>query len=113
MAPHLRDQQRVTFFFDEIQVVQGWEAFAPRLIDTETADLFLTGSSARLLSREVATSMRGRAMEVLIHPFSFREVLRHVGEEPQGPCSAWPKALRTAIDGRLRDYLTVGGFPDV
>jgi predicted AAA+ superfamily ATPase len=56
--------------------------------------------------------MRGRAMEVLIHPFSFREVLRHVGEEPAGPGSAWPKALRTAIDGRLRDYLTVGGFPE-
>ena len=39
LAPHLRDRQRVTFFFDEIQVVQGWETFARRLIDTEQADL--------------------------------------------------------------------------
>ncbi len=112
LTPHLRDRQRATFFFDEIQVVQGWETFARRLIDTEKADLLLTGSSARLLSREVATSMRGRAMEVLIHPFSFREVLRHVAAEPESPYSSWPKALRTALDGRLRDYLTVGGFPE-
>ena len=112
LAPHLRDRRRVTFFFDEIQVVRGWDTFARRLMDSEQADLFLSGSSARLLSREVATSMRGRAMAVLIHPFSFREALRHAGAEPDRPCSAWPKALRTEIDGRLREYLTVGGFPE-
>ncbi len=113
LAPHLRDRQRVAFFFDEIQVVAGWEMFARRLIDTEMADLFLTGSSARLLSREVATSMRGRALEVLIHPFSFREALRHAGTEPAEPCAAWSKALRTELDGQLRHYLTAGGFPEV
>lgn len=112
LAPNLRDRQRVTFFFDEIQVVQGWEAFARRLIDQEQADLFLTGSSARLLSREVATSMRGRALEVLVHPFSFREALRHADAEPAEPCAPWSKALRTQIDERLRSYLTVGGFPE-
>lgn len=111
-APYLRDRQRVTFFFDEIQVIHGWEAFARRLIDSEQADLFLTGSSARLLSREVATSMRGRALEVLIHPFSFRETLRHAGAEPTGPCWTWPKGLRSELDERLRHYLTVGGFPE-
>jgi len=112
LAPHLRDRQRVTFFFDEIQVVHGWETFARRLIDSERADLFLTGSSARLLSREVATSMRGRALEVLIHPFSFREALRHAGAEPTEPCATWSKALRTLLDERLRHYLTAGGFPE-
>lgn len=112
LAPQLRDRQRVTFFFDEIQVVQGWEAFARRLMDSEQADLFLTGSSARLLSREVATSMRGRALEVLIHPFSFREALRHAAVEPAEPCSSWSKALRTEIDERLRAFLAVGGFPE-
>jgi hypothetical protein len=63
LYPELRDRRRATFFFDEIQNVPGWEAFARRLLDSEQADLFLSGSSARLLSREVATSMRGRAME--------------------------------------------------
>ena len=112
LAPQLRDRRRVTFFFDEIQVIHGWETFARRLIDTEQADLFLTGSSARLLSREVATSMRGRALPVLIHPFSFREALRHAGAEPDPECGRWGKALRTELDIRLREYLTVGGFPE-
>ncbi len=112
LAPHTRDRQRVTFFFDEIQVVQGWETFARRLIDNEQADLFLTGSSARLLSREVATRMRGRALEVLIHPFSFREALRHAGAEPTEPHSRWSRALRMELDERLRHYLIVGGFPE-
>ena len=113
LTPHLRDRQRVTFFFDEIQLVEGWERFARRLIDTELADLFLTGSSARLLSREVATSMRGRALEVRVHPFSFRESLRHAGLEPQEPCATWAKALRSEMDAHLRRYLTTGGFPEV
>lgn len=113
LMPHFRDRHRVTFFFDEIQNVRGWDTFARRLIDAEQVDLFLTGSSARLLSREVATAMRGRAMETLIHPFSFREALRHAGMEPDRTASLWPKALRTEIDSRLREYLTVGGFPEV
>jgi len=112
LAPYLRSKEKVTFFFDEIQVVAGWETFARRLMDTENVELFLTGSSARLLSQEVATAMRGRAMEVLIHPFSFREVLRHAGVEPSGSSSMWSKALRTELDSRLRDYLVAGGFPE-
>jgi predicted AAA+ superfamily ATPase len=44
---------------DEIQLVSGWALFARRLLDSENIELFLSGSSARLLSREVATSMRG------------------------------------------------------
>jgi len=58
LHPQLRDQERVVLFFDEIQVVPGWELFIRRLLDTENAEIFISGSSARLLSREVATSMK-------------------------------------------------------
>jgi uncharacterized protein len=112
LQPQWRDQRRVTFILDEIQVVPGWETFVRRLLDTEKIDLLLSGSSARLLSREVATSMRGRAMEVLVHPFSFREALRHQDAEPTKPWRALPKASRSDLDKRLRDYLVVGGFPE-
>lgn len=112
LHPRMRDAKTTTFFFDEIQVVPGWESFARRLVDTEKVELFLSGSSAHLLSREVATSMRGRAMEVLIHPFSFREVLRHTGEEPEKPWDQLPKATRSKLDNRLRTYLAHGGFPE-
>ncbi len=112
LHPERRDRQVVTFFMDEVQVIPGWEAFVRRLMDTEKIELFISGSSARLLSREVATSMRGRAMEVLVHPFSLREVLRHVQAEPDRPTSQLAKAARSTIEKHLRTYLAGGGFPE-
>lgn len=112
LRPSARDQRMVTFCFDEIQMVPGWETFARRLLDTEKVQLFISGSSARLLSREVASSMRGRAMEVLVHPFSFRETLRHAGVEPVATRNRIPKAARSDLDHRLRRYLVEGGFPE-
>ncbi len=112
LHPEKRDKECVTLFLDEIQLVPGWEGFVRRIMDTERVELFLSGSSARLLSREVATSMRGRAMEVLVHPFSFRESLRHRGTEPTRPWTDLPKAVRSALEKHLRTYLQEGGFPE-
>jgi predicted AAA+ superfamily ATPase len=112
LHPERRDSKTVTLFLDEIQEVPGWELFVRRLLDTEKVELFLSGSSARLLSREVATSMRGRAMEVLVHPFSLREALRHRGVEPKAPWIDLPKAARSTLDNHFRAYLSEGGFPE-
>jgi hypothetical protein len=112
LHPEWRDRRRATFFLDEIQVVPGWELFARRLLDTEKIDLFISGSSAKLLSREVATSMRGRAMEALVHPFSFREYLRHVSREPATIPGRLSKAARSALQKDLHVYLIDGGFPE-
>lgn len=112
LYPEWRDQRQVVFFLDEIQNVPGWEAFARRLLDMEQIELFLTGSSARMLSREVATSMRGRAMETLVHPFSFREYLRHFNREPQEAPERLPKAALSSLEKDLREYLAGGGFPE-
>ena len=108
--PHLQGADGVTVYLDEVQVVPGWEGLVRRLMDTGGVEFFVTGSSARLLSREVATGLRGRAMEVLVHPFSFREALRHTGDEPPSRAGAgtWPAAL----DARLRRHLVDGGFPE-
>jgi predicted AAA+ superfamily ATPase len=56
--------------------------------------------------------MRGRALEVLVHPFSFREALRHAALEPERPYLLLPKASRTRIDAKLLEYLSIGGFPE-
>ena len=101
--PELQGSGGVTLYLDEVQNVPGWEQLVRRLIDTRGMEVFVTGSSAKLLSREVATSLRGRAMEVLVHPFSFREALRHTGDDPPPP---------ETLDRRLRRYLGVGGFPE-
>src|SRR3989338_1252026 len=112
LHPERRDRRRVVFFLDEVQVVPGWETFARRLLDTEKVELFLSGSSARLLSREVASSMRGRAMEALVFPFSFREFLRHSDKEPDRAVERLPRAGRSAVEKELRAYLSTGGVPE-
>ena len=110
----------VTWCFDEIQVVPGWERFVRRLIDTEQAEVFVTGSSAALLSREIATALRGRAWQVLIHPFSFEEALRHRGGvRPGKPAPEADAAARmtgrerSRLERALLDWLEAGGFPEV
>ncbi|MCE9583000.1 MAG: ATP-binding protein [Planctomycetes bacterium] len=103
---------RAVFLLDEIQTVPGWESFARRLLDARDVELFLSGSSARLLSREVATSMRGRALAAVVHPFSFREYLRHLGREPGKPFDRLPARERSGVEKDLRGYLTCGGFPE-
>lgn len=79
--PALRGRQSVLWLFDEIQLVPDWERFIRRAMDSERVEFVVSGSSARMLSREVHTSPRGRGMETIIRPFSFREFLRYRKEE--------------------------------
>lgn len=111
-CPQFRDRRQVTFFFDEIQNVPGWETFIRRVLDTEKVEVFISGSSARLLSREVATMLRGRATETVIFPFSFREYLRHHRIEVPANPQFVPKAHRSRLERAFGDYLATGGFPE-
>lgn len=111
LNPQWRDQKRVVFFLDEIQVIPNWELFARRILDSENIQLYLSGSSAKMLSSEVATQMRGRALDVQINPFDFAEYLRHNQVLPQD-LNKLTKAARSQLDAQLIDYLTQGGFPE-
>jgi predicted AAA+ superfamily ATPase len=102
----------VTLFLDEIQLVPGWETFVRRLLDTPGYEIFLSGSSAKLLSREIATSMRGRAWEIVIHPFSLLEFLRHHGHEIPANPTALTSRKAASLDHRFARYLETGGFPE-
>ncbi|MEI8191318.1 MAG: AAA family ATPase, partial [candidate division NC10 bacterium] len=110
--PALRGRETVYWFLDEIQLVPGWERFVRRVLDSEKAEIAVSGSSARMLSREVHTSLRGRGMATVIRPFSFREFLRHRGEEPRNEPRRWTPAERSLIEKRFREYLVEGGFPE-
>lgn len=112
VVPAVREQGRRTVYLDEVQVVAGWEAVVRRLLDAHDTEVFVSGSSAKLLSSEVHTSLRGRSMEVLVHPFSFREALRHAGEEPAGEWERRTPDERATVDAALRRYLEDGGFPE-
>jgi len=103
---------RAAWFLDEIQLVEGWDRFVRRVLDTESIDIVVSGSSARMLSREIHSSLRGRAMATVIAPFSFREALRHRGEEPRVRADRLTTVARSAVEKRLREYLVAGGFPE-
>ncbi len=110
--PELRGRETACWFLDEIQLVPGWERFVRRVIDSERIEVVVSGSSSRMLSREVHTSLRGRGMETVLRPFGFREFLRFRGEEPPAEPFRFTTAVRSLVEKRFREYLVAGGFPE-
>lgn len=110
LYPEKKNTEKVYCFFDEIQVVPGWEPFVDRLMRTELCEVSLTGSSAQMLSREIATQMRGRALSWEMFPFSFREFLDFKGIDSNAPLSS---KKRLMIQKGFDDYFETGGFPEV
>lgn len=102
----------VTWCFDEIQLVTGWERFVRRLLDERRTEVFVSGSSAALLSREIASSLRGRAWPVLMHPFSFEEACRHRGIPIPEHRDILPRRERLQLERTFADWLRTGGFPE-
>ena len=108
--PEKKNTEMVYCFFDEIQVMEGWEPFVDRLMRTEKCEIYLTGSSVRMLSKEIATQMRGRALSWEIFPFSFREFLDYKKIEVTEHLSSKKQLLaRKAFE----EYWEIGGFPEV
>jgi hypothetical protein len=110
LYPEKKNAETIYCFFDEIQVVPGWEPFVDRLMRTEKCEVYITGSSAQMLSREIATQMRGRALSWEMFPFSFREFLDFKGIESDGPFST---RKRLTIQKAFAEYWETGGFPEV
>jgi predicted AAA+ superfamily ATPase len=98
-------------FFDEIQNVDRWPIVIRRLHDTKNAEIFLTGSSAKLLSREIATSLRGRSLSVEIWPYSFSEFLR--ANKVTLDRSLYDKRTQDRLAQLFHQYLSSGGFPEI
>jgi uncharacterized protein len=110
LYPEKKNHEKIYCFFDEIQVIPGWEAFVDRLMRTEKCEVYLTGSSAHMLSKEIATQMRGRALAWEMFPFSFGEFLDYSEIDSAPPLSAKRRLLvQKAFDA----YWETGGFPEV
>ncbi len=103
---------RCYFFFDEIQRIDQWEMFIRRLLDTENLQIFITGSSSKLLGSEIATSLRGRSLPIEIFPFSFEEFLKFHGLFSGSP-KTFGANTASVLRKAVKDYLEVGGFPEV
>lgn len=109
LYPQYIHSKDLFFFFDEIHVIPGWEKFIRRLLDREQMQIFVTGSSAKMLSSEIATTLRGRAWTEEIFPFSFSEFIQLKGI-PENP-SYIPK-ICSQLRNLAQEYLTFGGFPE-
>ena len=103
-----KHEQKVYFFFDELQYVNRWAQFINRIQTTENCEVYITGSSAKLLSKEIATELGGRTFAWEMFPFSFREFLRASGK----PESISDIASRDEIIGAFGEYVTKGGMPE-
>lgn len=110
LYPEKKNTEKIYCFFDEIQVIPGWEPFIDRLMRTENCEIYITGSSAHMLSQEIATQMRGRALSWEMFPFSFKEYLDSQGVEAAGPLSTKKRYL---VQKAFEEYWDRGGFPEV
>lgn len=108
--PEKKGRELIYCFFDEIQEVAGWESFVDRLLRTEKCEVYLTGSSAKMLSQEVATQMRGRTQSWEMFPFSFGEFLDYKAVKWSGALSTRSRLL---IQKSFEEYWQTGGFPEV
>ena len=103
--------RRCYLFLDEIQNVEDWPVVIRRFFDTKQVQIYLSGSSAKLLSKEIATSLRGRSIATEVWPYSFREYLDASSLNVQlypGSQSWYDHHIQ-----HLKSYLHTGGFPEI
>ena len=102
--------KRPMLFLDEIQNVDGWQKFARNLADKKYS-VFITGSNAKMLSKEIMAALGGRYLPVEVYPFSFKEYLSYAGV-------AYDDLALTATESKAMfmkaygEYFTWGGLPE-
>lgn len=97
-------------FFDELQEMSDWGAWLRRVVATRKATIYVSGSSSKMLSTEIATEFRGRALDFELLPFSFREyAVAHNVPGVDLAARSTEETLR--LEGAFQAYLREGGFP--
>lgn len=104
-------EKKCYFFLDEIQNVDDWAIVIRRFFDSKKVAIFLTGSSAKLLSKEIATSLRGRSLATEIWPYDFNEYKLAINSLVN--TALYSAKTRDKLMQVFRQYLDLGGFPEV
>lgn len=110
LYPENKDK-KIYLFFDEIQAAPLWQFFVRRLHEQENAEIWITGSSSKLLSTEIATQLRGRTLTYHVFPYSFKEFLKAKGVLLEKHFEYGQK--RFEIKKLLQEYIEFGGFPEI
>lgn len=103
--------QRCYLFLDEIQMAPDWAMIVRRFHDSKNVDIYLSGSSAKLLSKEIHTSLRGRSLSTEIWPLSFKEFL--ITKKADIQTDLFSQKVQDKLKQYFHDYLLSGGFPEV
>ena len=96
-------------FFDEIQSLENWEKMVNTFFELKQYSIYLSGSSSKLLSKEIASLLRGRSLSYLILPFSFKEFLKHKKIDSNITTSSSENKIKNAFNA----FTENGGFPDI
>lgn len=104
------DNRTPLIYLDEIQNIDGWEKFARRLADSKYR-VFITGSNAKMLSRDIATTLGGRFIIREVFPFSFREFLTYHKIDIKKNWEYDPE-LRLQVIRQFDTYFHFGGFAE-
>ena len=102
--------KRPILFLDEIQNIDGWEKFARRLADSKYR-VYITGSNAKMLSKEIQSTLGGRYIPVDIYPYSFNEFLAAKNIKLL-PTTLYGTETKAEVIRLFNDYCRFGGFPE-
>jgi len=106
--PEVTGSRAEYVFLDEVQNLREWESLVRTLLD-RGYNVFVSGSSSKLLSKEIATQLRGRSLTYLLLPFSFREFLRAKNVKLEMDLLS----EKGRVKHLLKEYMEWGGFPEV
>lgn len=107
----LAPKGEIYLFLDEVQEVEAWEKWVRTMHELRKAKMVVSGSNAKLLSRELGTLLTGRHLDMTVFPLSFREFLEFNDLVVKDDLDLLDK--KTQVKGLLRSYLEFGAFPEV
>jgi len=108
LYPHIALKD-VYFFFDEIQNIAHWETFIRRVYDSVSSNIFITGSNSQMLSSDIASSLRGRNINIELFPLSFSEYISFKNIDT----NYYLADNKAILINELNNYLSNGGFPEI
>ena len=104
-----QDLKDIYMFFDEIQLIDQWELFVMRVFKSYCKNIFVSGSNAKMLSQEIATTLRGWSIEEKTYPLSFMEYCQFTGTKTHHLTEQETTILRLKWD----EYYMESAFPEI
>ena len=110
LYPEYQKDPSVWFFLDEVEGIRNWGGGVAHLMEAHPAHVVITGSSARMLSKDIADELRGRSISLLFHPLSFHEFLVFNGI-PHKVKKIYSDSERNILAKEFEHYMNRSSYP--